>query len=71
MYRVRQIIGRSMAQAISRRPPTAEARVRTCVSQCGICDGQSGNGTGFSPNTSVLLCQFHFTGAPLPVKMKN
>jgi hypothetical protein len=38
-----------MAQAVSRRPLTAEARVRPRVSPCGICGGQSGTGTGFSP----------------------
>jgi hypothetical protein len=36
--------GRAMAQAVSRRPPTAEARVRSRASTCG---GQSGTGTGF------------------------
>jgi hypothetical protein len=40
-------LGRAMAQAVSRRPPTAEARVRSRVSPCGICGGQSGNGTVF------------------------
>ena len=38
-----------MAQAVSRRPPTAEARVRSRVSSCGICGGQSGTGTGSPP----------------------
>jgi hypothetical protein len=42
-------IGRAMAQAVSRRPLTAEARVRSRVTPCGICGGQSGTGTGFSP----------------------
>jgi hypothetical protein len=42
-----------MAQAVSRRPLTAEARVRARVSICGIC-GQRGTGTGFSPNISVF-----------------
>jgi hypothetical protein len=57
--------GRAMAQAVSRRPPTAEARVRSRLTPCGICGGQSGTGTGFSPSTSVYSCQFHSTGAPL------
>jgi hypothetical protein len=39
--------GRAMAQAVSRRPLTAEVRSR--VSPCGICGGQSGIGTGFPP----------------------
>jgi hypothetical protein len=63
--------GRAMAQAVSRRPPTAEARVRSRVSPCRICGGQSGTGTGFSPSTSVFPCQFHSTGAPLLGKGKK
>jgi hypothetical protein len=35
------------AQAVSRRHPTAGARVRAGVRLCGICGGQSGTGTGF------------------------
>jgi hypothetical protein len=39
-----------MAQTVSRRPPTAEARVRSGVGPCTvICSGRSGAGTGFSP----------------------
>jgi len=56
--------GRAMAQAVSRRPLTAEARVRARVSPCGICGGQSGTGTGFSPSSSVFPCQYHSTVAP-------
>jgi hypothetical protein len=54
-----------MAQAVSRRPLTAEARVRSLVGPCGICGRQSGTGTGLSLSTSVFPCQFHSTGAPL------
>jgi hypothetical protein len=63
--------GRAMAQAVSRRPLTTEARVRSRVSSCGIFGGQSGNETGFSPTTSIFPCQFHSTGAPLQGKMKK
>ena len=63
--------GRAMAQAVSRRSLTAKARVRSRVSPCGFCGGQSATGTGFSPSTSVLPCQFHSTGAPLQGKMEK
>ena len=37
-----QAMGRAIAQAVSHRPPTAEARVPSRASPCGICGGQSG-----------------------------
>jgi hypothetical protein len=52
---VRMLTGRTMAQAVSRRPPTAEARVHVRVNPCGICVEQSGTGTGFSSSSSVFL----------------
>jgi hypothetical protein len=63
--------GRAMARTVSRRPFTAEDRVRSHVSPCGICGGQSGTGTGFSPSTSVFSCQFHSIGPPLQGKKKK
>jgi hypothetical protein len=39
--------GRAIAQGVSRRLPTAAARVRAWVWSCGICGERSGAGTGF------------------------
>jgi hypothetical protein len=61
-------LGRAMAQAVSRRSPTAEARVRSRVGPCWIYGGQRGTGTGFYPSTTVFPCQFHSTGAPFTWK---
>jgi hypothetical protein len=47
-----------MTQVVSRRPLTAEARVRARVNPCGIFGGQSGTETGFSPSSSVFPCQY-------------
>jgi hypothetical protein len=52
-----------MAQVVSRRHLTAEARVRVRVNPCGICGGQSCTGKGFSPSSSVFPCQYHSTVA--------
>jgi hypothetical protein len=40
--------GRAMTQAVSRLPPTADARVRSRVSPCGICRGQLALGQVFT-----------------------
>jgi hypothetical protein len=47
------LLGRAMAQAVSRRPLTEEARVRSYVRPCEIFGRRSGTGTGFSPSTPV------------------
>jgi hypothetical protein len=52
------------AQAITRRPLTAEALVRSQISSCDICCGQNGTGTRLSPSTSVSPCQYQSTNAP-------
>jgi hypothetical protein len=63
LHNLTQRPGRSMAQAVCRRPLTAETQVRARVSPCGICGGQSGTGTAFSSSSYVFLCQFHSTVA--------
>jgi hypothetical protein len=55
-----RVQGRAMAQVVSRRPLTAEARVRDRVNPYGICGGQSGTGTGFSPSSSVSPVNISF-----------
>jgi hypothetical protein len=52
-----KVVARAIAQAVSRRLPTAVARVRAWVRSCGICGGQSGTGAGF-----LQVLQF-----PLPI----
>jgi hypothetical protein len=48
-----------MAQAVSCRPPTAEAQVRARVSPCGICGGKSGIGTAcYNALVSKKVCVF-------------
>jgi hypothetical protein len=51
---------RTMVQAVSRRPLTAEARFRARVSRCEIYGKQSGTGTGFSPSSSCLYHSIMF-----------
>ena len=50
-----------MAQAVSWRSLTTQARVPSQVSACEILGGQSGTGTGFSPEyfLSHLPVSFH------------
>jgi hypothetical protein len=47
MYQLTRFWSRALAQSVSHRLVTAEARVRSQVSPCGVCSGQSGNETGF------------------------
>jgi hypothetical protein len=52
-----------MAQAVSRRPFNAEARVHDQESPSWICDEETETGRGFSPTSSVFPCQYHFAVA--------
>ena len=52
-------------QEVSRRPVIVESRIQSQASSCGICDGQSGNETSFSPSASVSsVCIIPATSAP-------
>jgi hypothetical protein len=48
-------LGRAIAQAVSRRFPTAAAQVRAQVRSCGICGGQSGTGADLLQVLTFLL----------------
>jgi hypothetical protein len=52
-----------MAQVVSRRPLTAETRVRARFNPCGICGEQNVTGADLSPSSSVFPCQYHSTVA--------
>ena len=65
-----------MALAVNRQPLSIEAQIQSQASAHGICDGQSGTGTGFSLGMLVFPCQFHSTNAPcsfiqLPLTIYN
>jgi hypothetical protein len=53
-----------MAQAVSCRPLTAEARFCARVSPPKNCDGQSGTGTGFSQSNLLRVVSINFPPWP-------
>jgi len=55
--------GRTIAQAVSHRPVTAEPRVRSWVTPCEMCGGQNGTWRFYSDH-SVFPCLCHSTNAP-------
>ena len=61
---VRTELSQSVSMCFGRWPLNTEARVRSQVSTCYICGGQSGTGTGLSPSTWVFLCHYHSTNVP-------
>jgi hypothetical protein len=58
-----------MAQAVSRRPLTTEARVRTQVKSMRDLWWTKWHWDRFFSELSVFPCQFHSSGAPLLVKI--
>jgi hypothetical protein len=63
--------GRAMAQAVGQRPFTAEPGFDPGQSMCDLWWTKWHWDRFFSPSTSVFLCQFHSTGAPLHGKTKK
>jgi hypothetical protein len=59
------LLGRALSQAVSRRSVTAEARVQSQASLCGVCGASGDTGTGLSPSTLVYSCQYRYTNAEL------
>jgi len=53
-----------MAQAVSCHSLVTEAQIQLQANPCGICDGQSGVGTSFSLNVSVVPWQYDSTNDP-------
>jgi hypothetical protein len=49
------VLGRAMAQAVSRRPLTVVSRVRARVNPRGICGRLRGTGRDFSPSLVISL----------------
>jgi len=52
-----------MAQAVNHWPLTKGVQAQSQANTHGICRGQSGTKTGYSPRTSVFPCQYHSTNA--------
>jgi hypothetical protein len=63
------VLGSAIAQVVSRRPLTAEARVRSRGQSLWGFWWTKWHWDRFFSELSVFLCQFHSTGAPLTVKL--
>jgi hypothetical protein len=64
VYAVTDYTGRAIAQAVSRWLLTVEAWVSRPCHPYGICGGQSGIGTDFSPSLSVFRGLYHSNAGP-------
>ena len=63
-------VGHAMAQAVSRKPLTTKARIRSQASPCEICAVQSGTVTDFCPSTCVSpVSNFHQRSKPIFIYM--
>jgi hypothetical protein len=61
-----KFLGRAMTQGASRPYHSAEDRVQSQASPCGICSGENCTATSFSPGTSIFYCQHHSDNASYP-----
>jgi hypothetical protein len=68
---VHNTTSRTVAQAVCRRLLTSAKLVIFKGSSCGIVNGQSGTGTGFSPKHSEFLWQYHFTHPPFSLTYRK
>ena len=55
VMRTHHVVGRTVANVVSRRSPTVEVRVLSQAGPYRICGRQSDTGTGFSPSTPVKV----------------
>jgi len=53
-----------MAQVVDHQSFTTKIQFQNQSSPCKICGEWRGTGTGFSPNTSVFTCEYHFSNVP-------
>jgi len=64
---IHYVAGRAMAQAVSRYPLSAEARVRAQASPCGICGLQIGIGQVFLVALWVSSCWSSYYPCSIPI----